>query len=169
MNKFLILPIVIIAISLLSVAGFAVFNNQSSFKQICDYQQMFNGNDNVLNYEDNQIVGISKQDKVLILDLRTCGKNYIQKPEGLKYRPFSDLQKVDDLSFSFIITAQPHYGHYYVYNLKGTQLIHNILVDECYITEQVPIELKEKAINKCQTNPELKIYDDLIKDLEFDQ
>ncbi len=68
-----------------------------------------------------------KQDRIYILDLETCDLKKIAN--SLTWRPVQSLKKKSNNTFSFVITAQPHYGHFYEYDLNGTELKHIYLLN----------------------------------------
>jgi hypothetical protein len=134
----------------------------------CRYENSLNENEKeVLNYSD-KTVAVTAEEEVSIIDSETCNSLVLEKPLVFQHRPILSLKKINESSFSFVITNGPHFGHYYEYDLNGVQLNTNILVNECYVADQVPNELREVAKLKCRTSPDLKVYELLIEDLKKD-
>lgn len=117
----------------------------------------------ILEY-DEEIIGVGelsvaskiKQDRIYILYKGDCSIKVIEHP--LAYRPISSIEKVSKDKFSFTYTAQPHYGYYYEYDTNGSQINKYPLIDECYLINQVPEELRERYEEICKTNPILRPF-----------
>ncbi len=119
---------------------------------------------------DNEIVGVGEllmdgnvtHERVYIFHKDSCSIDVIE--HSLPHRPISKVSKIAEDRFSFVFMAQPHYGHYYEYDLNGNQIETYTLVDECYLVGQVTGDLKEEYIAICESSPKLRSiseFDDL--------
>lgn len=129
-----------------------------------------------LSFGQNILVGIeqieisqtkrSYMEKVYIENRLTGHKIYLDKPEALDQRPIDRLKKIDEQTFSFIITANPHYGQYFIYTIDGKRLEAHPVGDECYFADAFEKELEEAAKFKCLTHPEFGTLDELTEKLK---
>ncbi|PIR94204.1 hypothetical protein COT97_02640 [Candidatus Falkowbacteria bacterium CG10_big_fil_rev_8_21_14_0_10_39_11] len=131
--------------------------------------------DNTLTFT-HQTVRIEKDennfDQVYILNTDTNNKTILAKPEVLQHRPIFGLTKTSDHIFSYFISATPHYGHRFDYDLNTNQAKMQAVGDECYFLSNspnnFPEELKTKAEQKCTDNPEFDTLENHTKNLSFE-
>jgi hypothetical protein len=127
---------------------------------------------NALFFDDNTIVGIETTtdtaesiENVFILNANSGDKIILDKPEVLNHRPIDALKQIDDSTFSYIITANPHFAQHIEYTTQGKFVTMYPIADECWYSDSFPRELQTKAKEKCDTNPEFGTFEDAMKKL----